>query len=719
MKKIVNQITCNPIYFILLVALVIRIIYLVTYSGLTEWDMFTVDTGFHHRWAQSIADGNIFGDDIYIRGPLYIYLLGMCYAVFGATIWIGKILGLVIGLATTVVVYKLGMRLYGKSAAVIASLFYSLYPIAIYFEGELLADSLFTLLLTMSILLLIYAVDKKTLKSVVWVGVIFGLAAITRPIILGLLPIFLIWYLNSIWKQDRKWISVVVFFISIMAVIAPVTIRNLVVGGEPVLVASSGGINFYIGNNPEADGLTAKFPPMGSNWSMGEVKSLAEVYTGKKLNWSEVSDYWYGQSYDWIGSNFGDFASLYIKKLYHFVNNYEISNNRFLSSFFNNFTILKYNPISFGLLFMIAIWGATIVALSGKWRKEESLMILIIIVYIALISLFFVNARFRLPIIPIIIIIASAGLEKMQGVKSYKKLIVPAIVTILAGILTFGNLYGFDKNTNLAEYFSQANNHLKLGEYDKAIADYLEIISRKNDFKGANLNLGVAYSLSKQPDMALKYLDAELRHYPNSAEAFSAKAAHYLAYNNIPEAIRAGNYALGVDPDNYELHLPLVRSISHEGDVNHLNELIDYYERKADLPPFLKLEIGNSFSGMKVYDKANEYYHEVIHSNDQPIETAEWTVSNLANYYGDIKSIKSRASLELGYIHGLGNRFDSSVYYNRQAIGYDSANVNAYINLINAYVISGDRASARKLIEESIIRFPNQNAIFERMKKSL
>jgi hypothetical protein len=61
-----------------------------------------------------------------------------------------------------------------------------------------------------------------------------------------------------------------------------VLVRNYVVGGDLVPVASQGGLNFYLGNHEGADGRAALAPEFRATWSGGleDSKRLAEKAEG-------------------------------------------------------------------------------------------------------------------------------------------------------------------------------------------------------------------------------------------------------------------------------------------------------------------------------------------------------------------------------------------------------------------------------------------------------
>ena len=138
-------------WLILGLALLVRMVYLYIYQGLPDWQQLTVDNFYHHHWALSIAGGNVFGDTTYFRAPFYVYCLSALYAVFGASLWVGRLFGLAVGLASVALTYLLGRRVFGQKVGLGAAAVHAVYPWILYFESELLLDSLFTLLLQLTL----------------------------------------------------------------------------------------------------------------------------------------------------------------------------------------------------------------------------------------------------------------------------------------------------------------------------------------------------------------------------------------------------------------------------------------------------------------------------------------------------------------------------------------------------------------------------------------
>ena len=321
------------LYIVLAVAVIVRVIYLAQYHALPDWQQLTVDPNYHHHWAQDIASGDIFGDTTYFRAPLYAWCLGLLYAILGDSLWVGRLFGVLIGLASVGMTYVLGRRLFGSTAGLIAGLIHAVFAMAIYFEPELLVDPLYTLLVIVMLDRSVVWCRSMHAKDALWFAVWLGLASITRPNALVMLPVALV----GLVLRQRETVAATaestadvppmvamkpvvrqigMVLLGLVITIGPVTLRNLIIAGDATMIASSGGINLYIGNNSEADGVSAVLPPpLGPNWRIEATAHIAEQDLGRELTPGEVSSYWSSRAVDWMTENPGRFLNLYLAKL--------------------------------------------------------------------------------------------------------------------------------------------------------------------------------------------------------------------------------------------------------------------------------------------------------------------------------------------------------------------------------------------------------------------
>src|SRR5262249_15453318 len=110
---------------------------------------------------------------------------------------------------------------------------------------------------------------KKTPVAWLGLGLAMGGLALTRENALVLVVVILAWALlderNSLRPARRSRFFVplrtlrpaATFLAGLAIVIGPVAVRNSLVGGGLYVTTSQSGPNFYIGNNPKADGTYA------------------------------------------------------------------------------------------------------------------------------------------------------------------------------------------------------------------------------------------------------------------------------------------------------------------------------------------------------------------------------------------------------------------------------------------------------------------------------
>ena len=87
-------------------------------------------------------------------------------------------------------------------------------------------------------------------------GIVLGLFGLSRENALVLAaivaPWMLIYFSDQPWALRAHWTAL--FLAGMFLVLVPVGMRNRLVGGEFKLTTSQLGANFFIGNNPAADG---------------------------------------------------------------------------------------------------------------------------------------------------------------------------------------------------------------------------------------------------------------------------------------------------------------------------------------------------------------------------------------------------------------------------------------------------------------------------------
>ena len=120
----------------------------------------------------------------------------------------------------------------------------------------------------------------------------------------------------------RRWRPALLMCAGLFVALLPVTMRNVAVAGDWSPVSSHGGLNFYIGNNPEADGTYHHVEGITPNiqGQQQDARRVAEQAVGRPLDDGEVSAYFYGLGWQWIRQHPGAAAALFARKMLYLFN---------------------------------------------------------------------------------------------------------------------------------------------------------------------------------------------------------------------------------------------------------------------------------------------------------------------------------------------------------------------------------------------------------------
>jgi 4-amino-4-deoxy-L-arabinose transferase-like glycosyltransferase len=128
--------------------------------------------------------------------------------------------------------------------ALVAAIFYTVHPGAIYATTTILSEPFFTFVLTCAVALLIFGLKKDRLFASIGGGLFMGGAILCRPIVL-LLPFVLLGLLIFIRSRARQPQHAIAFLIMSAMVVLPWSVRTSKVSGQLVLVQGYGANNYW------------------------------------------------------------------------------------------------------------------------------------------------------------------------------------------------------------------------------------------------------------------------------------------------------------------------------------------------------------------------------------------------------------------------------------------------------------------------------------------
>ncbi len=558
----------KELYFILglfVLAFSIRFVYLNQMRSSPLFDVPLLDAAYHDEWAQAIVRGVDFEKGVFFRAPLYPYFLALIYKMFGHSLHAARFVQFLIGSLGCVLVYLIGKKIFNPTVGRIAGVIASFYGILIYFEGELLLEGLSVFLNLLLVLAVILAKAKPSYGRWLLCGVLLGLSALCRPNVLLVGVAFLFWmsyhFASSPEPSERRNQAYrrslfygLCFALGAILVISPVTARNYFKGHDLVLIASQDGMNFYIGNNPQSDGVSAFLPGARSTWwgLHDDATRMAEASLHRNLRPSEVSGFWYKQGMKFMTDHPLDFLKLMLEKLVFFWNGNELSNIKDIYFFARKNGILGMLVwksvifFPFGIICPLALLG---MMLSRKQTEDSPVLLLFIFVYMLSVILFFVTARYRVPVLPFLIIFSAYALNWFAiKIKERKFWVAGKCILVLMFISIPLNLKipGYQELGAACSHFNLGFAYSQKGDIASAIKEYNLALSHDTTMADAFANLGALYRQQGNHYQALQMFERALYYGADSATTLYGRGMVHYVMGSLEKA-----------QDDYKLSLSL------------------------------------------------------------------------------------------------------------------------------------------------------------------
>ena len=421
-------------------ALALRLFYLVQSSDSPLFDAPVVDARTYVQTALQLASGAwAGGSEPFWQPPLYPYFLGLLFALFGENYYLPRIFQAAMGAITCVSLCWLGRKTFSPAAGWLAACMAAMYGPSIYFEGELLPVGPAACLNVVLLLTVLWA--ARGMGAVRWLlaGLLLALSGLLVANVFLFAPVVVLWALCFLPASSpdvcgrQRLVQLAAFCLGIALVVAPVTLRNRIAGGEWVLVSYNAGVNFYIGNNPDHDHTVTIRP--GREWIDLVNRPEREAgITGR----SAGSRYFFSQSLSFVSSDPVGFFGLMLHKAHLFWRGDEIPRNldpyyaRKHSSLLQGLLWKDGLAFPFGLVAPLALFGL-VACLTGPLRRSPSgaLVLLFTATYAFSVILFFVTGRYRLPVVPVLLLFAAHGLTTIFYLRGSRLVLAGALVLLL------------------------------------------------------------------------------------------------------------------------------------------------------------------------------------------------------------------------------------------------------------------------------------------------
>lgn len=388
---------------VLLAALALRLILLGQLAEGPYGDYLGLDERYYHTQGLAVAAGE--GPQTpFFMSPLYQLFVGGSYALFPGTYWAVRVLQLLLGLGTLLLVYLTARRLLPRWWALGVLVAAALYHQLFFFETLLLPSTLSVFLVTLGVYLAVRQRQDPRLPRSALIGAVFALAALAHgTLALPAAALGLYLFFKRLKKNRRRALAELALLVgAAVVVVAPVTLVNSLAEGDFVLLSTNGGLNLYLGNQAGATGLYRPYDP--TTYAMDfTARQPAERELGPDVTPGEVDDYWYGRFGELWRADPGRIVALSFKRALLYLNGYEfpqVENYYFEAE---SVPLLRLPWLSLYLLLPLGIAGLVF----GRRRGARVLGVVALAYFLGLLP-FFVTARFRVVVAPLLII--GAGL---------------------------------------------------------------------------------------------------------------------------------------------------------------------------------------------------------------------------------------------------------------------------------------------------------------------
>jgi 4-amino-4-deoxy-L-arabinose transferase-like glycosyltransferase len=335
--------------------------------------------------------------------PLYPYLIGGVFKIFGvytyASAWVLLSINSLFAALTTIPVYLIAHRTFGPRIALWSARTWALNPYVWYWSIHWIWDTTFTPL----VLALIFLVALEMEQWPGWrgwalFGALWGVGALANPTMLSFLPFCGLWVWWRRYRRGRRSLAGVVFCsLVFFLVLSPWLVRNYEAFGRLAFIRDDFGLQFRLGNNKLADGISiVALQPNLNKLELEKFQRLGEIAYEADCR---------RLAFDWIRAHPGRFAVISLKRFFYYWNGMPRPTDSIVPWDFRSSLFLASS--------VLAIWG--LIRALRQERPAAWLFAGLVATYPTIYYFVFPHARYRHPIEPELFILVVFLLSEVRS----------------------------------------------------------------------------------------------------------------------------------------------------------------------------------------------------------------------------------------------------------------------------------------------------------------
>ena len=677
-----------------------------------------MDSGVYLDLARRVAGGDLLaGDRTFFMSPFYIYFVAAILVLSGSSVLAVQLVQVLLGTLAVWLVMLTSREWFGERAALVAGVLAALTGYLAFNEILILQSAVDPFLTALGLWLLARAWLHGGWRPWLAAGVVLGLHGLNRPNVLlwaAAAPVLALLVpvttrsaqrpagngrqpagrpRDSLLVTRYSPMPAAMLALGVVLALSPVALRNYAVAHQLALVSSHGGLNFYIGNNPEADGTyhtVAGITPSIAGQDR-DMRRVVEKASGRPVTDEEASSWFYERAWAWIVQHPGQAAKLFARKLAYVFNAIDLPLN-FSYAYYSSDedTLLRWLFVGPWLLLPLGLAGLWLARAGLASGRAEALphrtaawwcWVAFVPVYAVSVAVFFVAGRYRLPLLPALCVTGAGALlrlwERWQS-GSRLRMAGGVAVVVLVGVFANWN-FGLDNGLS---------------------AERTEMILHDVD--------------TRQDAAAAALLARTEPEHPERAMLLSRVGQAYLERGDAGRALPLLERARGLAPDCPEIHLALGEALVDSGRaadaVPHLRAALQARVR----PDLAAFDLARALAATGAREDALASLR-ALPSADHLDGASQVAVGRLALDLGDaglaqtfleraVQAAPGDAAARgsLGLALGLLGRRAEAIDALAAACRLDPGNAMTHLNLAVAYADEGRDVQARQQAEEAL-----------------
>ncbi|HEX3280410.1 MAG TPA: tetratricopeptide repeat protein [Pyrinomonadaceae bacterium] len=598
MLKLFSRLRLQPVHYVFAAVLLVRLFVLGRLAGSAFLLPTRGDMHFYDDWAQKVVGGQLTDHHAFYGLPGYAYLLAGLYKLCGYGPYVPELLQALLDAGTALLLYKISLALApqpngrrGQIAGLMVAAAWAFCVPAQTYAAVLMPTAWFIFVFWFILWRIIKSQSAPDWWEALLLGLLVGLTATAIATILFLIPLLVcaIGLKPAIPARSHfRIVGCALVLLGIAIGTSPCWLHNYFIARDRVFLSAHSGINFWIGNNPDANGYP-RFPPglrAGQAAMLQDSIDVAESVAGHPLKRGEVSQYWSAKARDYIADHPLAWLRLLGLKLRNFWSAFQYDDLSIITNMREQG--VTFPGIYFGLLAALALpamiltWNT---ARLGRWITGA-----IFLQMLALLPVF-TTERYRLPIVPGLAVFAAFGLVTLfsnlaagnvRPVLSYAMLLM--VSTLFVSWPQRGpSLWALDAYNSGWQALESRN--LSLAERKLELARAYVPDNAETNFALGNLKLA-----QNDTSAASSLYLTTLRLDPRHRGAINNLGVLALENGQSEVAEQRFREALAIDGRNPKTHFLLAKTLIAKGQNGNARAEIDRaLALKPDQPEFKEL----------------------------------------------------------------------------------------------------------------------------------